>query len=68
MDFPNISIATPCYNRTKWLPLMLFNLKQMFLSGVLTDIFTILSTKLTDIFGKSFSVLPKHLFYKEMGR
>lgn len=27
MDFKNISIATPCYNRTKWLPLMLFNLK-----------------------------------------
>jgi len=24
----NISIVTPCYNRTKWLPLMLFNLKQ----------------------------------------
>jgi hypothetical protein len=47
---------------------MLFNLKQMFLSGVLTDIFVNLSTKLTDFFDKSFSVLPKLLFYKEMGR
>jgi len=28
MELPNISIVTPCYNRTKWLNLMLFNLKQ----------------------------------------
>jgi len=28
MDLPNISIVTPCYNRTKWLNLMLFNLQQ----------------------------------------
>ena len=28
MDLPNISIVTPCYNRTKWLRLMIFNLQQ----------------------------------------
>ena len=28
MELPCISIVTPCYNRTKWLPLMLFNLQQ----------------------------------------
>jgi len=28
MDLPNISIVTPCYNRTKWLRLMIFNLKE----------------------------------------
>lgn len=28
MELPNISIVTPCYNRTKWLNLMLFNLQQ----------------------------------------
>lgn len=28
MELPNISICTPCYNRTKWLNLMLFNLQQ----------------------------------------
>jgi len=28
MDLPNISICTPCYNRTKWLRLMIFNLQQ----------------------------------------
>ena len=28
MELPNISIVTPCYNRTKWLRLMIFNLQQ----------------------------------------
>ena len=28
MDLPKISILTPCYNRTRWLRLMLFNLQQ----------------------------------------
>lgn len=28
MELPCISIVTPCYNRTKWLNLMLFNLQQ----------------------------------------
>ena len=29
MELPCISVVTPCYNRTKWLRLMLFNLQQL---------------------------------------
>jgi hypothetical protein len=29
MEYPAISIVTPCYNRTKWLRLMIFNLQQL---------------------------------------
>lgn len=28
MELPKISVLTPCYNRTKWLRLMIFNLQQ----------------------------------------